>query len=237
MSNISARRHQQTRKFLTRQALFFSTATILLLIGLIFVGIPLLIKISVLFGNFKSTSEPLISKDSLAPVAPRLEPLEEATNQKSIFLRGSSEPGTVIEVYRNSKKLKTVLADSSGEFSLKLDLVDGPNRFYAKAADNFGNQSPESTLQTIIFDQKPPKVEMENLNDKNLETNQEILEIKGKTEPLTNLTLNDRYVFVNQEGQFTAKIKLNPGENTLAVIALDLAGNKTEEKFQIVYSP
>lgn len=224
------------RQKLIRQGFLFTLATLVLLAVLFFIGVPLLIKASILLGTLKSIDEPLISQESLAPVPPRLEPLPEATNKDSLFLQGFAERTTTIQIYQNGQKLEPVVTDNQGRFSLKVSLVEGPNRFYATASDRFDNQSKESPAQSVFFDKKPPKLEIEK-PENNTQTNESVILITGLTEKDSTLTVNNRFVLVDEEGKFSISFKLEEGRNEIVTVALDRAGNQTEKKLVINYSP
>ena len=58
-----------------KQAIYFGLLSIALIVFLIFKGIPGLIKLAVLFGNYKSSDQKEENSNVLAPNAPTLEPL------------------------------------------------------------------------------------------------------------------------------------------------------------------
>ncbi|MEA3357194.1 MAG: DUF4115 domain-containing protein [Patescibacteria group bacterium] len=72
-------------------------------------------------------------------------------------------------------------------------------------------------LQFYNF-QKPPLLNLES-PDRNMTTNQEQLQVKGKTEPDLFITVNDEAVSVSREGKFEVTITLSKGTNTIIVKA------------------
>ncbi len=63
------------------------------------------------------------------------------------------------------------------------------------------------------------------------------LAVQGKTEPGAVLTLAGVAVPVAVDGTFRADVTLQPGANTLALMAQDAAGNVTERAVSVTYRP
>ena len=60
------------------------------------------------------------------------------------------------------------------------------------------------------------------------------VEIKGKSENLNYITLNDRQIFIDDEGNFKEKLILYKGENTLKLYGKDKFGRETTKYIQVV---
>ncbi len=59
--------------------------------------------------------------------------------------------------------------------------------------------------------------------------------IKGQTKNVTEITLNNRAIVIDEAGYFAEKILLSYGYNVLELKAQDRFGKKTEQKLQVVY--
>jgi len=60
------------------------------------------------------------------------------------------------------------------------------------------------------------------------------VEIKGKSENLNYITLNDRQIYIDDEGNFIEKLILYEGENTLKLYGKDKFGRETTKYIQVV---
>ena len=65
-------------------------------------------------------------------------------------------------------------------------------------------------------------------------TKNNFVEIKGKSENLNYITLNDRQIFIDDEGNFKEKLILYDGENTLKLYGKDKFGRETTKYIQVV---
>ncbi len=65
-------------------------------------------------------------------------------------------------------------------------------------------------------------------------TKDNFVEIKGKSENLNYITLNDRQIFIDDEGNFKEKLILYEGENTLKLYGKDKFGRETTKYIQVV---
>jgi hypothetical protein len=60
------------------------------------------------------------------------------------------------------------------------------------------------------------------------------VEIKGKSENINYISLNDRQIFIDDEGNFKEKLILYEGENTLKLFGKDKFGREITKYLQIV---
>jgi hypothetical protein len=65
-------------------------------------------------------------------------------------------------------------------------------------------------------------------------TKDNFVEIKGKSENLNYISLNDRQIFIDDEGNFKEKLILYEGENTLKLYGKDKFGRETTKYLQVV---
>ena len=61
------------------------------------------------------------------------------------------------------------------------------------------------------------------------------IEISGNTKNVTELFLNNRLIFIDEDGSFLEKMLLQQGINDIAIIALDRFGKTKEEILEVVY--
>ena len=200
-----------------KKTIIFSFLTIVLIFLVIFEGIPFLIRMITLLGEFKSSTELIEKKDVTPPFPPKLHPLPEATNSAEILLMGFSEPGSTVKVFLNNEVKKEVVAASDGTFITdEFNLSLGKNRIKAKAIDQIGNKSKDSGIITINYDKTKPNLKIKEPKDnQSFSGDQKKVTISGKTEPEASLRINKRLVILGQSGEFSYVLDLNEGENKI----------------------
>ena len=80
---------------------------------------------------------------------------------------------------------------------------------------------------------KGPSIVIETPKNGELATNN-FVEIKGTSENLNYITLNDRQIYIDDEGNFKEKLILYEGENTLKLYGKDKFGRETTKYIQVV---
>lgn len=216
-----------------RKAALYTLLTFALALALIFLGIPILIKMAVFVGNLRSSGQPVESQDKFAPPSPRLYPLMEATNSALLTLEGQSESGTTVQILLNELPLEEVVASTEGYFSLSgIHLQIGQNEIKAIAVDKAGNHSQSSPGENILFDDTPPELVIGEPQDNQVFSKDKVI-IKGKTELNASLTINERFVVTDSQGNFSFSQSLSAGENLVKIKAVDQAGNQTEKELRL----
>ncbi|MFH0846413.1 MAG: hypothetical protein V1851_03390 [Patescibacteria group bacterium] len=89
-----------------------------------------------------------------------------------------------------------------------------------------------SYYQTKDFIQGPILEISEPINGVTL--SEDVLKIKGFAKNIAYLSLNDRQVYVDEEGNLAEKILLFPGYNIIKISAKDKFERKTERKLEVV---
>jgi hypothetical protein len=221
--------------------LFISGALILLiLLALVFGGIPLLVKIAVTFSDINNINSPIEQIDKTPPAPPQISTPPEAIKTNPLTLSGFAEPGSKVQIFLSGIQYKEVIAAEDGTFMAdSINLNEGLNVLYVLAVDKAGNQSKPSTKVTVILDSKEPLLEIsqpQNSARFNGDKQRKI-QILGRTEVEAFLTINNSSEILDKDGNFASFFTLNEGENTITVTALDLAGNKTEKQIKVTYTP
>lgn len=236
MSPKSSRlaRKQEARSL--RRAVLFGFLTVLLALALVFLGIPALIKMAIFIGNLRSSYTPIETKDVLPPVPPRLKPLAEATNEDQINIEGFAEKGATVEIFLNGIAEKKCVAEVDGSFLVSnINLNQGENEIYAITTDQDGNKSQKSGILVIDYDNTPPELVVNEPTDGSVFPSEEkTIEIKGETEEGVTITVNDRFVILGVEGEFSSSFTLSEGENKIKIVAVDKADNQTEEEITVI---
>ena len=92
------------------------------------------------------------------------------------------------------------------------------------------------TTPAIEKDNIPPALSITQPAD-NSTTDIAATVVKGMTEIDAKVTFNGTPSTVGEDGSFSGSVSLVSGKNTINVIAVDLAGNKTEKVIYITYNP
>lgn len=116
------------------------------------------------------------------------------------------------------------------EYTHTVPLSDGEHTVIFSAADHDGNIAEQKTVQFKV-DTVAPILNVSSPED-NLVTNEAEITVVGTTSDVTSspvtVTINGDTVAVEENGSFSKQITLEPGENTITVIAKDSAGKTTE---------
>lgn len=221
-----------------KQAVFYIFLTIMLVLLLIFVGIPVIIRLAVFLGELGSSNVPVEKSDQLAPPPPTLQPTDQATNSASFSISGYSESGALVKIILNGEPEKEVVTDNSGKFTAQnLTLEEGENTLKAQTIDKANNKSDYSKTISIVFDQKPPELEITNPKDGDKFFDEERqITISGETDKNATVEINNRLAVIDQYGNFSQPYELNEGENKLKIVATDPAGNQTSQEITVSYT-
>ncbi len=228
-------RLQERRK--TRSAFLLFLSAIGLLLILIFLGVPLLARFAVFVSDLQGSSVPITQEDKTPPGPPHINTLPKFTKDNKIKVSGRAEAGSTLRFFQNDSQIKEFVVPETSSFEIEVKLFNGHNSFYATATDNAGNEN-RSQLWNVLYDLEPPAVEVTNPQDgASFFGDEKIVDVSGKTEAEAQITVNDRVAIVNSNGEFSQKITLSDGENTITVIATDQAENKTERTIKVTYTP
>ncbi|OGM16575.1 hypothetical protein A2V55_00050 [Candidatus Woesebacteria bacterium RBG_19FT_COMBO_37_29] len=220
-----------------RKAFLYILLTISSFALLVFFGLPSIAKMASFLTDLRKSSSPVEKNDTTPPAPPRFNTLPEATNKKSIGINGTAEEGATVKIYINDRE-ESVLSDNNSQFNLSITLTKGENKISAVAKDLAGNESQKSDEKTIIFDEDPPKLEITSPeNNKEFYGSKERqVVIQGISEEEISVTINERVVFVEDDGSFSFATSLSEGDNNFSIKAQDKAGNTTETSLTLKFS-
>ena len=230
------KRQQQSQ---WQSAFLWIGLSILVLIGLYFWGVPTFIKLAVWYGDWREGENAVVTEDSVPPAPPRLSIPFNATNSAILDVTGFAEPSSEVEVFLNQASVRKVTTDANGGFLVSgLELQKGDNLISAITKDQAQNKSAESRKEQVLFDNQPPKLDVEKpeSGQQFFGSSQKQIELKGSTDTEAQVRINDRLVIVDQSGVFITNLDLQDGENTIKVVAFDQAGNGTTKEIKLRYS-
>lgn len=199
-------------------------------------GLKLLVNFSLLVDRLRgSTTAPTTTQAII--LAPVLNPLPEATNGTTVNVSGTGQPGLTLILYLNEQETKKLTVPEDGNFSVPaLPVKEGTNTLSAKLVDEKGNLSNLSNVVTIMVKRTPPSLDISEPPDNARVSGEDnTVRVSGKTQEDTTVTINDRLVVVQADGSFTYSYPLSEGDNTLKILATDVAGNQTIIERRVSY--
>jgi hypothetical protein len=233
--SYSAKRSLRQEEVAAYRRIALATVIIVaLLVGGYFLGIPLL-------GRLGAGSSPIVTHspvgtaDNIPPTSPRINDLPDISRTRTIAINGSAESGSTVNVLVNDREQLSTLTDKNGQFSGDISLTGGENTITATAKDSVGNKSRLSKAIVITYDASPPKLLITNPAD-NLTVTSANVTVTGKTDAAASVTVNDRQVIVQPDGQFSTSVTLVSGSNTIVIATTDSAGNTSKVSKTVLYS-
>ncbi|OGC51292.1 hypothetical protein A2982_04255 [candidate division WWE3 bacterium RIFCSPLOWO2_01_FULL_39_13] len=227
---------KQRTRYLIRRIILTNLLSIFVGIATYFWMIFFLSNVNSFWDLFRK-KEVYTKEDTIAPTAPFLTPIAEATQNPSIDLTGVSEPGVNITLYIDYIESDSTVADSTGAFSftnIQVGLFD--ESIYVTAKDENGNISKKSTVYVIKKDIEPPEIEVESPKDGEVyKSTGHSYQVTGKTEPESSVFVNNQLAVINPDGNFSASIRLEEGNNEVDIRAVDKAENTTELKITVIF--
>ncbi len=171
---------------------------------------------------FRSESRAIsVQIDTTPPLVQLLNSTEQMrVNTPEVLLEGITEPRAMLWWNGNMQ----AVVDSSGRFTLPLRLQEGTNSFTFRAVDEAGNVSEIRREISLIT--RGPELTLLRPTE-NEWTNQQVVEIQGRTSPGGELSINNQRVPISEDGSFRYQVVLTPGTNLLHLEAKDELGNIT----------
>ena len=220
-----------------KSTVFIFLGILVVLIYFIFtVGFKIILNGSVYIAN-------LFSKDSTTPLTKsediygliNIDNIPVATNSARIVVSGSVLNFSNLKFYINGEKVEETDLISSDSFTQEIgDLEKGSNEVFIKASTNDGKNSKKTTIYKVTFIDEKPLLEISDPQDKSTTSKSEI-QINGKTNKEIFVKVNDLPIVVDANGNFHTSVRLKEGENSIVVIAADIAGNTEEKTLAVTY--
>lgn len=223
---------KEDREVYRRIALIITAFFVILLI-LWFMGTNFINALGLLSRGTTQTNQVETSDSDLPLLAPQLESVPEATNLETISISGETTAEVNVSLSLNTKEVAQTKADSSGNFVFeKVKLVDGLN-LVKVVAENSKKEKKETSV-TINLDQTKPNLFISNPTEGTIyPVNTKTISVKGTTEPDAVVHVNSFQAVVDQKGNFSLTLPVNPGVNSLDFSSVDSAGNVNNIKLSI----
>ncbi|MDD5510392.1 MAG: hypothetical protein PHI12_06265 [Dehalococcoidales bacterium] len=123
--------------------------------------------------------------------------------------------------------------DAEGIFNGEINLEAGPNVIEVVASDFYGNE--KSAVLTVIYAAALPVTVVEPVNDSVVTS--PTVTVKGITNTDAVVSVNGNIVSVDETGDFSGPVALDPGPNLIEVLASDFYGNSASVLITVIYNP
>lgn len=232
--SYSAKRNLRKEEIAAYKRIGLATIVIVgLLAGGYFIGLPMLARMGGDDISLHDTDK-LGTTDSIPPTSPKLESLPEATRVRSLTIKGSAESDSTVKVFNNDKEIASFVVGSDGLFQGDIELENGNNSITVVAEDAAGNTSRATKAVIVAYDTTAPRLSL--TAEPNSTVSTASATFKGKTEAGASVTVNDRALILADDNSFETTVTLNPGGNSIAIVATDKAGNASRITRTITYS-
>jgi len=164
----------------------------------------------------------------------------QITNLFSVEVAGVVEDENFVSaVWVNDRLLFIELAEKKVPFSQTIPLTLGENRITVAAADLAGNKT--SKTLTLKVDREGPTIVLDNFADGEVVKTPQIT-LKGLLTDDTGvieLIINGETLPIRRgmDVEFSRKLNLRKGENSIKVRAKDAVGNTTEDVIRLIHDP
>ncbi len=232
-SRLSKRLERKTRL----NILLTIGAILLIIIGVLKFGLPLLINATLFIGSKNDKSIPKEDSSSFVQ-PPMLNPTFEATNSAQITISGIASSDETISLYINDEKTdeSSVKKDNSFRFE-DITLSSGKNVINAIATTKNGKKSTFSNQLTIVYKKSAPALTISSPSDgQSFSKDDSPITVSGKTDPGVKVTVNNFWAIVDANGNFSYNLRIQNGENHIKISGIDAAGNTTEKELKVNYS-
>lgn len=220
-------------KYYLKKIILFNLLSFCLIYLILKFGIIFAVKISDIFQKDKKVTENEASDVFLA--SPRFNQQINATNSAEISISGYSLPNQDVEIYLNGTQTKTIPTNSEGKFETKIILSSGTNLISSSTKDKNGRLSSLSEEMNIYYSDTNPTIEITEPKNEDLIRGDNNVSIKGSTDKINKVHINDHLIILDKDGNFSYQVKLNSGENIFKIVCFDPAQNKTEKEIKIRY--
>ena len=175
-------------------------------------------------------------KDTTPPTITITSPEDNSiVNTDTIHIKGTVKDD--VSVSKLTIQDKEVSFDKDGQFDAEVTLKQGKNTITITATDKAGNKATKTI--TVTLDTTPPTITITSPEDNSI-VNTDTIHIKGTVKDdvsVSKLTIQDKEVSFDKDGQFDAEVTLKQGKNTITITATDKAGNKATKTITVTYKP
>lgn len=231
---VSSRLAKTEQKKVLQQTIIILLAAVVVVLVFLFVILPNVIRLAV---NLSEGSLSFEESDTIPPQTPIVSAPSSATTEPTIVISGFGEADSTAQVVLNGAKAGQTQIDSEGAFQIEIGLEQGENTVAVYSVDAAGNESGVTSEYTVVFDNIVPTLELTTPEDGQefVSKQNQSIPIEGTTEPRAYVFINGRRYRANEEGLFSAQLRLNEGDNEITIKLEDEAGNSQEQILKVTY--
>ena len=183
--------------------------------------------------NGKSTEKTITV--TFEPSAPQItiKGVPEVTQESELYVSGTVEDASGdVELYINDKQ---VSLERGNRFDVSLNLTKGYNTFIFRAVNVYGKSKTVSKTVRYASEVKAPKLEVDDISP---EVGDSMITISGNVSDSDD---EDVKVYVNDKkiktgsGRFSTKVELDPGSNSIIIVAENSFGKTTTVVKKVKY--
>jgi len=229
-------RNYQDRK--ERRQIFLTLGGIVgVFLFLAIFGVRILVAFSLFVDQLRGSTPKDQQQSQTIILSPQLDPLPTAVNSTEIQITGKAKGDVTILLYVNEDQTEKIKVNQDASFTFSnVKLREGTNTISAKAMDEKNNTSDLSEVLMVQVKKSKPTLDILNPSD-NAQISGEtgVTTVNGKTDQDNSVTVNDRFVVVKSDGSFSYDLSLKEGEQTITIVAKDIAGNETIIERKVTY--
>jgi RHS repeat-associated protein len=170
----------------------------------------------------RTDSTRTVIRDTQTPALSVTAPADGAVTQNAtVTVSGTVTDATAVSANVNGIPLTV----TGGSFTGSVSLAIGANVLTTSAADAAGNTATD--VRTVTRDTMPPMLTISSPAD-GATTSAASITVSGSVSDITTVTVTvNGTAFPVTNGTFSGSVPLNDGENSIAIVAVDAAGNTT----------
>ncbi len=235
MEKSRLKSHLKKKAF--QNVLFAFLGIVAVIVFLIVFGTHILVGFSLFMGQFTDTDDTtaLTQQQPTYIAPPTLDPIKEATNSDLINITGYAVPNQTVSLYRNASLVQKTKVQDDNRFTFtSVHLEKGKNTFKASVATQDNKKSEYSKEIIISLLKDVPSLSIDTPQDgQKFKKEESPIKVTGSTDADIKVTVNDFRAIVTDSGSYSYLYNLKDGENTIKVVAIDAAGNKSEKELKI----
>ncbi len=229
MSRLQDYQKKQARK----QFLWVAIILAFLSIFVIKLGVPFIIGGSSSLGSKFVRRTDVVEDPNANDIRITLDPVAQATSSAERVLSGTTENVDELIVFINGARIQSERV-SDGDFELITDgLSKGKNEIILQGKNTALGRIKKADVIVVDYLSEKPQLEISSPQPDST-TFENAVDVVGATnDPANTVRVNGQPVVANAKGSFSHSLRLQTGDNTVTVIAVNEAGLETKVEFKI----
>lgn len=231
------RRHISHREaHFRKQILVIGGGILLLVFFLGFFGLNSIIAVSVWVGDRLSGGKAQPSaQDGGFFGTIFVDSVPAATNSANIIVSGTTSNFETVEITLNGSKTITAKVMSQDFFTEKVGPLSVGNNTIEVAGVSTKHRARKAAAPiTVVYKNTKPKLEIIEPADGSRVSSDEVT-VRGTTDPGVTVEIDGLPAVVTANGSFRETVRLDEGENTIAISAVDEAMNVQKLELKVIY--